>query len=79
MRKLKNGKVETVICNRCGRMLKSEKGYIKEDFMHVEHVFGYFSKRDGTRQVYDLCEECCEEITAAFKVPAEESVENELL
>lgn len=79
MRKLKNGKIETVICNCCGKTLKSEQGYLKEECVNIEHVFGYFSKKDGIRQKLDLCEDCFDKIVASFVIPVEESEENELL
>jgi len=79
MRKLKNGKIETVVCNCCGKKLNSEKGYLKEECINIEHVFGYFSKKDGIRQKLDLCEDCFDRIAASFMIPVEESEENELL
>lgn len=79
MRKLKNGKIETVVCNCCGKILQLEQGYLKEDCVSIEHVFGYFSKKDGIRQKLDLCEECFDRITASFRIPVEESEEKELL
>lgn len=79
MRKLNNGKIQQVICNCCGKKLETEKGYLKEECVHIEHVFGYFSRKDGIRKKLDLCEECFDRIEASFVIPAEEGEENELL
>lgn len=68
-----------VICNGCGRSLRVEGGILKEGCCGVDTVFGYFSSRDGMRHRFDLCEECYAKIIETFKVPVEESEENELL
>lgn len=58
-----------VICNCCGRGLKVEDGMLKEGCFHVDYVFDYFSKRDGERDIFDLCEDCYEKMTGDFKLP----------
>lgn len=71
--------LEQVVCNQCGKELKLEKGYIKEGCFAVDFCFGYFSKRDGIRHRFDLCEECYNKMIAGFRIPVEEVPENELL
>lgn len=67
-----------VFCNRCGRALKLEQGMIKEGCFHAETVFGYFSRRDGVRHSFDLCEDCYDALVAEFVIPVEETEEKEL-
>lgn len=67
-----------VFCNRCGRELKQEQGMIKEGCFHAETVFGYFSRRDGVRHSFDLCEDCYDALVAGFVIPVEETEEKEL-
>lgn len=56
---------DEVYCNCCGRKLENE------DFLEVEKQWGYFSKKDGTKESFELCEACYDKITAAFKFPPE--------
>lgn len=82
MRKYEEGqdrKLTEVICNRCGRKLKVENGYLREDCVVVDKTFGYFSRKDGISIHFDLCEDCYDELTAQFAVPAETNTETELL
>lgn len=74
-----NGQLKKVICNSCKKELKLENGYLKEGCFSADYVFGYFSRRDGIRHRFDLCEECYNNVIAGFEIPAEELPENELL
>ena len=71
--------LEQVVCNQCKKELKVENGYLKEGCFAVDFCFGYFSKRDGVRHRFDLCEDCYNKMVAAFQIPVEEVPENELL
>ena len=82
MRKYLNGnetKLAAVVCNGCGKILPVENGILKEECIPVRHSFGYFSKKDGQVQMFDLCEDCYEKITAGLQIPAEVREQNELL
>lgn len=82
MRESENGletKLRNVVCNQCGRALKVEGGILKEGCFSADYLFGYFSKKDGVRNRFDLCEDCYEKIVSQFKIPVEESEETELL
>lgn len=82
MRKFQTGekdKLVMVVCNGCGRQLKVENGYLKEGCFSADQVFGYFSKRDGVRHRFDLCEDCYQRWIDDLAVPVEESEERELL
>ncbi len=74
-----DGKLMMAVCNKCGRTLKVEQGYLREFCFEGAASFGYFSRKDGTVQHFDLCEDCYDELTARFLVPAEEIEETELV
>lgn len=82
MRKYGDGqekKLMKVVCNKCGRTLKVENGYLKEFCFSADAVFGYFSRKDGVSEHFDLCEDCYDEVTSQFTVPAEETEAEELI
>lgn len=68
-----------VVCNKCGRKLKVENGYLKEFCFAADTVFGYFSQKDGMAHHFDLCEDCYDDMTAQFAVAVEETERPELL
>lgn len=74
-----SGNLTEVICNGCGKAFKLGNGYLKEECICVNHVFGYFSKKDGCRHQFDLCENCYDKIIAQFQVPVTEGREKEFL
>lgn len=82
MRKYVDGQDKVLMkvnCNKCGRPLRVENGYLREFCFSGEAVFGYFSRRDGVAQHFDLCEDCYDQWTAQFALPPEESEASELL
>ena len=82
MRKYGDGqdkKLMKVVCNKCGRTLKVENGYLREFCFAGDVAFGYFSRRDGMAHHFDLCEDCYDELTAQFEVPVEERENLELV
>lgn len=74
----KNELIE-VVCNKCGRALKVENGVLKEGCFHGEAVFGYFSRKDGVKQSFDLCEDCYDAMIAEFKLKVQDGEVSELL
>ncbi|MCI8529661.1 MAG: hypothetical protein HFH82_11015 [Lachnospiraceae bacterium] len=68
-----------VVCNQCGRKLKVEKGYLREFCFSADTVFGYFSRKDGTKHHFDLCEDCYDQLTSQFSIPVEIGEAAELL
>ncbi len=72
-------KLTQVICNRCGRELKVENGYLKEGCFSADVAFGFFSRKDGTSHHFDLCEDCYDEMIRQFAVPVETTENVELL
>lgn len=82
MRKYVDGqdkKLVQAVCNKCGRALKVEDGYLKEGCFSAEAAFGYFSRKDGIVQSFDLCEDCYDQLVSQFAVPPEEREGAELL
>lgn len=73
-----NTRLEAVTCNKCGRPLKVENGILKEGCFSGDARFGYFSEKDGTRQLFDLCEKCYDTMVRDFSIPVEEIEEKEL-
>ena len=74
-----NTRLIQVVCNQCKKELKVEQGYLKEGCFSADTTFGYFSRKDGMRHCFDLCEECYDKMIAGFPIPVEESEVNELL
>ena len=58
-----------VVCNGCGKELRVENGYLKEECFSAEQIFGYFSQKDGVRHRFDLCEACYDALIENFKIP----------
>ena len=79
MRKEENGKLTQVRCNGCGRELKLEKEMVREGYFAADICFGYFSRKDGLRHKFDLCEDCYDKWIDTFAIPVEEVPETELL
>lgn len=73
------GQLLQVVCNQCKKELKLEKGYLKEGCFQVDFSFGYFSRKDGMRHRFDLCEDCYDKMLAGLQIPVEIVAENELL
>ena len=61
------------ICNQCKKELKVEKGIIKEGCFCSDARFGYFSRKDGMKYSFDLCEDCFDNMLKGFLIPAEET------
>ncbi len=72
-------KLARIVCNCCGRVLHVENGILKEGCFHAEDTFGYFSSNDGSREEFDLCEECYHKITSEFQLPVTRTELAELL
>ena len=80
MRKYKsNGELETVICNCCGKKLAVKDGTVREGVLRVDHTWDYFSEKDGEIHVFDLFEECYDQVLGTFCVAAEVEETREFL
>lgn len=61
--------MEDKICNMCGRVLEKTDCVIKEDYLESNKECGYFSKKDGKKYSWCLCEECSDKLMDSFKIP----------
>ena len=75
----KDGRLENVICNRCGKKLAVKHGIVREGVFTSDHTWDFFSEKDGEVHHFDLCEECYDEVTAEFRVQVDVEDEIELL
>lgn len=71
----KGGKL---FCNCCGRELKMEREQLVEDFFHLQKSWGYFSERDGTVQIADICENCMQQWIQGFQIQPDTAERTEI-
>ena len=69
MKKMENKIIVSAKCNKCGKTLKVENGYIAEGAISISERWGYFSKKDLEQHSFELCEKCYDEIVSQFKIP----------
>lgn len=74
-----NLKKEEILCNCCGRPLKSRNGLLMEDAFKAVKEWGYFSKKDLQVHSFTLCEECYDKITGLFQIPVTVSQKREVM
>ena len=43
----KNGQLETVICNKCGKKMVVERGILREGGLMFDHTWDFFRKKTG--------------------------------
>lgn len=60
---------KVMCCNGCGKEIALQQGMIREGVLQVDWEWGYFSRKDGERHTFCLCEECYEKITEKFVLP----------
>ena len=70
---------QTVICNKCGKVMKVENGILHEDGLFVTKDWGYFSEKDLQIHKFNLCEMCYDELIGGFIVPIDVSQKNAAL
>ena len=75
----KNGQLETIMCNCCGKKLVVQHGIIREGCISIDHAWDYFSEKDGQIHHFDLCEECYDELVSGFKIPVDREEQIEFL
>lgn len=76
---MNNMELKEMKCNKCGKNIKIENGIVREGVFNVEYNWGYFSKRDGEKDIFDLCENCYEEMIKEFLINVEIKENVELL
>ena len=62
MRVYKDKKLTKVVCNNCGKNIKVNNSTIEEGVFFADYKWGYFSKKDGREDTFDLCEKCYDEM-----------------
>lgn len=63
--------ISNIICNQCGKEIHVTNGMPEEEVFSVDYTWGYFSKKDGERHSFDLCESCYDKLLASFRLPAD--------
>lgn len=58
-------------CNKCGKKITDDFNEAREEMLHVEKNWGYFSEKDGEKHAFDLCESCYDEWIKSFSLPIE--------
>lgn len=56
-------------CNGCGRKIEEEENILREGVLRVETEWGYFSRKDGEKHSFCLCEECYDKLIKTFVLP----------
>lgn len=75
----KNGQLETLICNGCGKKMVVEEGIVREGVISVDHVWDFFSEKDGEVHHFDLCEACYDDMINQFRISVDVEEQTELL
>lgn len=60
--------VEEIYCNICGEEITKNIHSHFDDYLHIEKVWGYHSKKDGKKDDFDVCQRCYEEWIKTFKI-----------
>lgn len=66
-------------CNNCGKELPVKCDVSLCDGAQIQIDWGYFSKKDGERHIFCLCENCYDKITSGFQIPVEVEEKTELI
>ena len=75
----KNGRLETVVCNMCGKKIVVKEGIVREGAAMIDYAWDYFSEKDGEVHHFDLCEACYDELVSQFRIPVDTEEHTELL
>lgn len=68
-----------VKCNICAKEIRVEQHMIMEGCFCADHSWGYFSKKDGMRHRFDLCEDCYDAWILGFALPVTETENAEMI
>ena len=67
--------VSEIICDCCKKSIDPDKN----DFVHIEKEWGYFSNKDGQIHIFHICESCYDTWTGQFRIPVKVEEQTELL
>lgn len=68
-----------IICNKCGKVIKLNGDVALEGIFGVRYDWGYYSKKDTEKHIFDLCEDCYDEMLENFIIPVDIEKNNELM
>ncbi len=54
-----------IVCNKCSKELKEPD---QDSYITINHVFGYFSNKDGQLYDFDLCEDCFDVLVSELQI-----------
>ncbi len=57
-----------VYCNMCGKAIEKDQFGKFYEYLSVDKNWGYFSKLDGQKHSFDLCDKCYIDIVSKFKI-----------
>lgn len=75
----KNGQLETVMCNCCGKKMAVKDGIVREGAVMVDHTWDFFSEKDGEVHHFDLCEACYDDFINQFRIEVDVEEQTEFL
>lgn len=61
--------MKDIRCNICGKTIMNDKNVYTEDVLMVTKDWGYFSKKDGKRHRFCICESCYDDMIQRFVIP----------
>ncbi|MEG1945734.1 MAG: hypothetical protein RR139_01445 [Lachnospiraceae bacterium] len=70
---------QDIICNCCKKIIPLTEDMRREEYLHIHKEWGYFSKKDGEIQEFDICEACYDTWTASFQIPVTKKEVTELV
>lgn len=79
MRVYSQDKLVKVHCNKCKKEISVENEIIKEGMFSVDYRWDYFSKKDGIKHSFELCEDCYDDFVSEFQIPISEEEYTELV
>lgn len=68
-----------ILCNKCGKELKTSKGMITDAALSIDYEWGYFSDYDGETHSFDICQDCYKEMVKGFIIPIDKKNTTELM
>lgn len=79
MRVYNQDKLVEVYCNKCKKKIVVENEIVKEGMFAVDYRWEYFSKKDGMKHSFDLCENCYDSFVSEFLIPISNEEYTELV
>lgn len=61
--------IDIVVCNCCGKEIKTDSHGYTPDHLSVEKRWSYHSCFDNSIHSFDICQDCYQKIIDSFKLP----------